>query len=83
MNADQLEGTVRNFAGKAQEAVGDAVGDAPTRIRGKINEGAGKAQEFYGQAVDEVAAIAAERPLGAMAAAAGVGLILGFLLARR
>jgi uncharacterized protein YjbJ (UPF0337 family) len=83
MNADQLEGTVRNFAGKAQDAVGDAVGDAQTRVRGKINQGAGKAQEMYGQAVDEVVAMASERPLGAMAAAAGVGLILGFLLARR
>jgi uncharacterized protein YjbJ (UPF0337 family) len=83
MDADRIEGAARNIGGKLQDAAGDLLGDVPTQIRGKINATTGKAQEAYGQAKDQVTSFATDQPIGAMLAALGVGLLLGFLFSRR
>ncbi len=49
MNEDRVIGTARNAAGKAQEGIGNAIGDAKTQASGIANQVAGAAQDFYGQ----------------------------------
>jgi uncharacterized protein YjbJ (UPF0337 family) len=83
MDANQVEGTVRDFVGKVQDGVGGLTGDAATQVGGKINQAAGQAQQAYGDAVDEVRGFTSEQPITAVVAALGVGAILGFLLGRR
>ncbi len=63
--------------------MGGLTGDSATQARGKVDEAAGSVQNLYGQAVDEVKDFASEQPLTALAAAVGVGVVLGFLLGRR
>jgi hypothetical protein len=40
-------------------------------------------QQAYGQAVDHLRDFAEDNPIGSLLAAAGVGLVLGMILARR
>ncbi len=83
VDPNRPEGTLRNLGGKVQDAVGGLAGDAATQAKGKANEAAGYAQEIYGRAVDEVSSLVEGQPMMAMLAALGVGLALGFLIARR
>ena len=83
MNSDTIEGTARNFSGKVQDAAGGLMGDAATQLRGKADQVAGKAQDAYGQAVDGVRDFAKDQPIGAVVAAMGIGVALGFILGRR
>jgi uncharacterized protein YjbJ (UPF0337 family) len=83
MDADRIEGAARNAGDNAQDAAGGLLGDATTQVRGKINETAGKAREVYGQAKGQVETLTTEQPIAALFAALGVGLLVGFLLARR
>ncbi len=83
MNSDRLEGTVRDFSGKVQDAAGGLMGDTATQLRGKADQVAGKAQDAYGQAVDGVREFAQDQPIGAVLAAMGIGVALGFFLGRR
>lgn len=68
MNNDRVEGVVRNFAGKAEDAVGGLTGDAKTQADGKIDKLAGTAQNTYGKAKDAAGDIAGQ----AQDAAAGI-----------
>jgi uncharacterized protein YjbJ (UPF0337 family) len=52
MDKDRIEGSVRNFAGKAEAGTGDVVGDARTQASGRAREAAGAAQDLYGGATD-------------------------------
>ena len=52
MDKDRVEGSVKDFAGKAQAGVGDLAGDARTQAAGRAREAAGAAQDMYGQAKD-------------------------------
>jgi len=83
MNVDHIEGAAREVGGKIQDAAGGLMGDAATQLRGKANQAAGKAQQAYGEAVDEVKSFTHAQPLGALLTAMGVGVALGFALARR
>jgi uncharacterized protein YjbJ (UPF0337 family) len=83
MSATQVEGTIRNVAGKAEEAVGSMTGDSNTELRGKARQVAGQAQSAMGDAMETVRDIATDQPLMAVLLAAGVGLIAGMLIARR
>jgi uncharacterized protein YjbJ (UPF0337 family) len=83
MNSDRIEGAARDVGGKIEDAAGGLMGDATTQIRGKADQVAGKAQQAYGQAVDGVKDFAHEKPIGALLAAMGVGVALGFALGRR
>ena len=83
MSATQAEGTIRNVAGKAEEAIGSMTGDTSTEMRGKARQVAGQAQEAYGEAVETVRHATTDQPLIALGLAAGVGFVLGMLMARR
>jgi len=80
---DQAEGTVKNIAGRVQEAFGEATGNAGTQLEGKARQVAGKAQQTYGEVLDTVRESAVANPMGTIAAAAGIGFLLGALWSRR
>lgn len=80
MNSNQLEGTVKDAAGKVQDAVGGLTGDLDLQAEGKVRQLAGKAQAKYGDGVDHVAETARNNPIGALLIAVGVGFLLGKLL---
>ena len=54
MNEDRIAGAAKDFAGKAENAFGNATGDKETQASGRFREAAGKAQNLYGQAKDAV-----------------------------
>lgn len=80
---EKAEGTVQNIAGRIQDAVGAATGDKSMQAEGKTRQLAGKAQQSYGDVLNLVRESAVTNPLATVAVAAGVGLIVGALLARR
>jgi uncharacterized protein YjbJ (UPF0337 family) len=49
MNEDRIAGTAKEVGGKAQERIGQVMGDAKTELKGKLNQAEGAAQEMYGQ----------------------------------
>ena len=88
VNKDQVEGSARNLGGKVQEAAGDFVGDAKTRVEGVANQAAGRAQEAYGDAAeavtdayetaeDAVRDFIETRPYTTAAIALGIGWLIG------
>lgn len=83
MSGTQAEGTIRNVAGKAEEAVGSVTGDSATELRGKARQVAGQAQSAMGEAIETVRHIATDQPMMSVMLAAGIGLIAGMLIARR
>lgn len=87
--SDQFEGTVNKVAGKAQSAAGDLLGDSKTEAQGKLRQAAGVIQDNYGAAADQLRGFSEElteriheSPLLAVAAAAGIGFLLGRVLGR-
>ena len=82
MDENRIEGTAKDVGGKLQDAVGGLTGDSSVQARGKANQAAGQAQNAYGQMVDEVTSFAKDQPVTALLSAAGVGLVLGYLLRR-
>jgi uncharacterized protein YjbJ (UPF0337 family) len=54
MDKDRIFGAAKEFAGKAEGAVGDIAGDKETQASGRVREAAGAAQDLYGQAKDTV-----------------------------
>ncbi len=94
VDENTVEGTAREYAGKAQEAVGDMLGDTATQAQGKANEYAGKAQQYAGQAQetlgatldqardlgDQLTETTKERPLTALLVVGAVSFALGYLL---
>lgn len=87
--SDEIDGTVNKYAGKAQGAAGDVLGDTKTSTEGRIREAAGKLQENYGAAAEQVRGFTEElteriheTPLIAVLAAAGIGYLLGRITAR-
>jgi len=47
-------GSAKEYAGRAEGAIGDMAGDAKTQASGKAREAAGTVQNLYGQAKDAV-----------------------------
>jgi uncharacterized protein YjbJ (UPF0337 family) len=89
MDENRVEGTVREFAGKAQSAAGDILGDSKHSAEGRVREAAGQAQKAYGAAsdqirnlTDEVGDRINEAPILAVLGALGVGFLLGKLSSR-
>lgn len=76
VDTNTISGTARDYAGRAQETLGSAVGDAKTRAQGAYNQGYGEVQHAAGQASDAIR----EQPLTAALIALGVGFVLGRLL---
>jgi len=83
MDESKVEGVFRNAAGRVQDAAGGLAGDAGLQARGKVNQAAGEAQQIYGDTVDRVKDFAVEQPGKALAAALGLGVLIGFTLGRR
>lgn len=83
MNNDQVEGTVRNVAGKIEDAAGVLTGDTAHQLTGKARQAAGAAQAKAGDLLDSARELAAEKPIGTVVIAAGVAFVLGMLFARR
>jgi uncharacterized protein YjbJ (UPF0337 family) len=52
MDKDRIAGSAKDFAGKVEGVVGDAMGDAQTQASGRAREAAGSVQNLYGQAKD-------------------------------
>jgi uncharacterized protein YjbJ (UPF0337 family) len=80
---DQAKGIAKDVAGKAQDAYGGATGDGGMQFVGKLRQAAGKAQRSYGEAVDSFREAAVSNPVATLAAAAGVGFLLGVIWSRR
>jgi uncharacterized protein YjbJ (UPF0337 family) len=53
MNSDRIEGSWKQFAGKAKEKWGKLTDDHITQINGKRDQLVGKIQESYGITKDE------------------------------
>jgi uncharacterized protein YjbJ (UPF0337 family) len=54
MDKDRIVGSAKDFAGQAEGAVGDMLGDGETQASGRVREATGKAQNLYGQAKDQI-----------------------------
>ncbi|WP_161600896.1 CsbD family protein [Teichococcus oryzae] len=52
MNKDQVEGTLENVTGQAQEGFGNMADDPEHKMRGMARQVAGRAQHAYGDARD-------------------------------
>lgn len=90
MDDNQFEGAARNFAGQAQQTVGDMVGDGKMQADGIARQAAGKAQQAYGDARSQVQSLASDlshsveqQPLMALAIVGAIGFLLGAVTTRR
>jgi uncharacterized protein YjbJ (UPF0337 family) len=54
MDTDRIAGSAKEYAGRAEGAIGDVTGDAKTQASGEAREAAGTVQNLYGQAKDAV-----------------------------
>lgn len=54
MNKDQVKGSIKEAAGKAQQQVGKAVGSEKQQLKGAARELEGKGQKAYGNAKERV-----------------------------
>jgi uncharacterized protein YjbJ (UPF0337 family) len=52
MDTDRITGSAKEYAGRAESAIGEVAGDAQTQASGKAREAAGTMQNLYGQAKD-------------------------------
>ena len=48
MNGNQIKGSVKDVAGKAQRKVGEAIGSTDQQVKGALNQAEGKAQKAVG-----------------------------------
>lgn len=48
MNSDQIKGSVKDIAGKAQRKVGEAIGSTEQQIKGTATQVEGKVQKAVG-----------------------------------
>jgi uncharacterized protein YjbJ (UPF0337 family) len=89
MDENRVDGTAREFVGKAQSAAGDLLGDSKTQAEGRIRQATGQAQEAYGAAADQLRGLTEEltdriheTPLLAVLGALGIGYLIGRLTSR-
>jgi uncharacterized protein YjbJ (UPF0337 family) len=54
INKDQVEGRVKEAAGKVQEQAGKMTGSTKQQVQGSIKEAIGKAQATYGDVKSDV-----------------------------
>lgn len=50
MNSDQIKGTVKDVAGKAQRKLGEAIGSTEQQVKGAATQVEGKVQKAVGDA---------------------------------
>ncbi len=83
MDENKVEGTFRTAGGRVQDAVGGLTGDAAMQARGKVSQVAGEAQQVYGDSIERIKDFTVDQPGKALAAALGLGVIIGFALRSR
>jgi uncharacterized protein YjbJ (UPF0337 family) len=54
INKDQVEGRVKEAAGKVQEVAGKTVGSTTQQVKGEVNKAAGAAQAKYGDVKNDI-----------------------------
>lgn len=54
MNTDQVKGSVKDAAGKAQRKIGEAVGSEKQQAKGLKKEVEGRAQKAFGDAKETI-----------------------------
>jgi uncharacterized protein YjbJ (UPF0337 family) len=52
MDTDRITGSAKEYAGRAEGAIGEMAGDAKTQASGRAREAEGTVQNLYGQAKD-------------------------------
>jgi uncharacterized protein YjbJ (UPF0337 family) len=82
MNEQQVNGGMEQAKGRLKEAAGALMGDVRTKATGTAQQLRGQAEGIYGDAIERVSNLAAERPVAAVGAALGIGVVIGLLLAR-
>lgn len=75
--SDRFEGAAKEMGGRAQQTIGEAVGDTKTQVQGLYNQASGQAQEQ----VARLSEVIRDQPLTAALVALGIGYILGRLTA--
>ena len=82
MEEQQINGGLNQSVGKLREAAGALFGDFRTQAGGRAQQLRGQAESFYGDAKERLTTVTAERPGVALAAALGLGVVIGLLLSR-
>ncbi|RYF59320.1 MAG: CsbD family protein [Comamonadaceae bacterium] len=89
VDLNRVEGTVKNLAGKAEQAYGEATGDTSTEARGHARQAEGGLQNLYGEAIDQIKGAGCEvtkaverNPLGALLVAGAIGYIFAAITRR-
>ena len=54
MNKNQVKGTIKDIAGKAQEGAGKLVGNKEQQAKGLLKQAEGKAEKKFGDAKEVV-----------------------------
>ncbi|ACK49582.1 conserved hypothetical protein [Methylocella silvestris BL2] len=83
MNNQSFSDAASNVGDKINNALGDFADDTLRQARGTVDQSVDQVQKAYGTALSETKSFASNQPIMALATAMGVGLILGFALARR
>jgi len=81
MDTDTAEGTLREAAGKVQDAVGGVVGDAATQVSGKACELSVKAQQLCADTTSLFRGSTVENPFAVLGIVAAVSFIAGMIWA--
>ncbi|UTL89042.1 MULTISPECIES: CsbD family protein [Pseudomonas] len=82
MKREQIEGVAEKVAGKAQSAAGKWLEDPALEAEGDARQASGQLTKSYGDALDNVSTFVREKPLTALAVAAGLALVVSRLLRR-
>ncbi len=76
-SANTIKSKAEEIVGKGQSALGDAFDDPEMQVKGKARQASGQASYAVNSFVDCVADGTRSNPLGALLAAAAVGLVIG------
>ncbi|MFM0246185.1 CsbD family protein [Paraburkholderia sediminicola] len=79
METTKSEATLREVTGDVQQAAGELLDDVGAQVSGTAKVLGGKAQRLYADFAELARESTVERPLAALAIAAGVGFVLGAL----
>ena len=69
--SDRFQGAAREMGGRAQQTIGEAIGDAKTQASGVYNEAVGQAQQQAARLSDVIKG----QPLAAALLAIGIGYL--------
>ncbi len=86
MDLNRVEGSVKNLAGKAEEAYGEATEDPSRQSSGRARQLAGDVQNVYGQTVDQIRSVGCElsgaverNPLSSLLIAGAIGYLFAVI----